>query len=325
VLSDRPVEGMPRRTSRYARIRRRIHAWWEGIELPPEPAEPDPADQPLLLDTEAPPLEERDWPESAQERAKLWPIRRIEAAELIWGRDCILPGGAEYTMQLATPLGLTPALSLLDLAAGLGGGTRGLAESFGVWVTGLERDDDLATEGQDRSKRAKLDKKAPIRRFDPNDFELKKRSFDCMFARESFYAVADKQPFFATLQRGLKDRGQLLFADYLLGPQPPGDAFGKWAEAERQPSYPMQLDELTALLESLNFDCRIAQDDSEVYKTHVMAAWSRIAAELQGGSIPRHLLGRVVEEAERWARFVHVLNAGELRFYRFHAFYRERK
>jgi hypothetical protein len=313
---------MPRRKGRYARFRRKFHAWWEGIELPEE-ADQDLADEPLLLDIEASPSEERDWPESAEERAKLWPIRRIEAAELIWGKDCILPGGADYTLLLAKPLGLTPALSLLDLAAGLGGGTRALAESFGVWVTGLEPDADLATDAQDRSKRAKLDKKAPVRRFDPANFELKRRSFDCVFAREMFYKTADKQFLFTAIQGGIKDRGQLLFTDYLLGSEPPGAAFEKWTAAERQPCHPMRLEALMALLESLNFDCRIAQDDSEIYKAHVMAAWSRLAAELQGGSIPRHLLGRVVEEAERWARFVHVVNAGELRFYRFHAFYRE--
>ena len=314
---------MPRRKGRYARFRRKFNAWWEGIELPPEEADQDLADEPLLLDTEAPLIEEGDWPESAEERAKLWPIRRIEAAELIWGKDCILPGGTDYTLLLAKPLGLTPALSLLDLAAGLGGGTRALAESFGVWVTGLEPDADLAVDGQERSKRAKLDKKAPVRRFDPANFELKRRSFDCTLAREMFYKVADKQFLFTAIQRGLKDRGQLLFTDYLLGAQPPGPAFEKWREAERQPCHPMRLEELLALLTGLNFDCRIAEDDSELYRGHVMAAWSRIAGELQNGSIPRHLLARVVEEAERWGRLVHAINAGELRFYRFHAFYRE--
>ena len=320
--SDRPIDAAPKRKSRYARFRRRFHAWWEGVELPPEEEDAGADAQPLLLDTEAPPGDERDWPESAAERAKLWPIRRIEAAELIWGSSCILPGGVDYTVLLAKPLGLTPALSLLDLAAGLGGGTRALAEAFGVWVTGLERDRDLAAEGEERSNRSKFAKKAPVRGFDPEKFELKKRSFDCIFARELFCSVNDKQALFQALQRGLKDRGQLLFTDYVLGPAP-GAAFAKWLEGERQPSFPMPLAELLALLEGLTFDVRIAEDESETYRGHIMAAWSRLAEDLQGGRIPRHLLARVVEEAERWARFVHVLNAGELRFYRFHALYRQ--
>jgi SAM-dependent methyltransferase len=315
---------MPRRKGRYARFRRKVHAWWEGIALPPA-ADQDLADEPLLLDTVAPPGDERDWTESGEERAKRWPLRRIAAAELIWGKDCILPGGADYTLLLAEPLGLTPALSLLDLAAGLGGGTRALAETFGVWVTGLETDADLAAAAQERSRRTKLDKKAPVRRFDPANFELKSRAFDAVFAREMFYQVPDKQVLFTAIQGGVKDRGQLLFTDYLLGSEPPGAAFETWRAAERQPCVPMRLEALLALLESLNFDCRIAEDDSDIYKGHVTAAWSRLAAALQGGGIPRHLLGRVVEEAERWARFVHVLDAGELRFYRFHAVYRERR
>ena len=322
VASDRPAEEMPRRKGRYARFRRRLHAWWEGVEPPPEEDAPDLAAEPLLLDTEAPPIE-RDWPESAEERAKLWPVRRIEAAELIWGRDCILPGGADYTLLLAKPLGLSPAVSLLDLAAGLGGGARAMAEHFGVWVTGLERDPDLAADAEHRSKRSKFGKKAPVRRFDPGNFELKKRSFDSIFARELFYSIDDKEALFRTVQSGLKDRGQLLFTDYVLGAQEPGAAFAKWLEGERQPSYPMPLAELTGLLERLDFDIRICEDESEIYRGHVMAAWSGLAAELQNGTIPRHLLARVVEEAERWARFVQALKAGELRFYRFHALYRQ--
>src|SRR4051812_4983707 len=113
------------RRGRIDRLRRRLHAWWEGLELPPDPPGED-AGAPLLLDIQAPEHAERDWPESAEDRARLWPLRRIEAAELIWGRDCILPGGTAYTIDIARPLGLSPALTLLDLGAGLGGGTRAL-------------------------------------------------------------------------------------------------------------------------------------------------------------------------------------------------------
>lgn len=321
--SDRPADELPRRHSRYSRLRRRLHAWWEGIDLPPDADNDQPGrlGEPLLLDTKAP--SERDFPESAAERAKLWPIRRIEAAELIWGEDALLPGGADYSVTLAKPLGLTAALSLLDLTGGLGGSTRALAQAFGVWVTGLERDGDLAREAHARSTQAKLEKKAPVREFDPDNLELKRQAFDCIFARELFYTIADKKRLLMALQSGLKDRGQLLFTDYVLGPQPQGASFRKWADGERLPCYPVALELLQSLLESLHFDCRIAADDSDTYRTYVMAAWTRIAEELESGRIPRHLLSRVVEEAERWARFVDVLNEGEMRVYRFHAFYKQ--
>jgi SAM-dependent methyltransferase len=277
--------------------------------------------EPLLLDTEAP--APPDPPESAEERARAWPARRIAAAELIWGDDFVLPGHADYTLRVARPLELSPALSLLDLSSGLGGGTRALAEHSGVWITGLERDGDLAEEAHERSREANIEKKAPVRAFDPSDFELKKRSFDCMIARELFYSIADKERLFGVLQRGLKDRGQLAFTDYVLGSQPPSQSFEDWAGGEQLPCYPVSVDALVGLLKSLHFECRVVTDDSDAYRADVVAAWSRLAENMENDSIPRHLLARVVAEADRWGRFLRVLDRSELRVYRFHAVYRQ--
>jgi len=36
--------------------------------------------------------------------------------------------------------------------------------------------------------------------------------------------------------------------------------------------------------------------------------------------VPRHLLPRVMEEAERWTKLMRTFDSGELRSYRFHAF-----
>src|SRR6185437_6971509 len=89
-----------RSTGRWRRFQRRFHAWWEGIELAPEQnfvreAVPEAVTTPL------------EFPETPEELARIWAPRRIEAAELIWGDDFITPGGAEYAVTLAKPLGLT--------------------------------------------------------------------------------------------------------------------------------------------------------------------------------------------------------------------------
>jgi SAM-dependent methyltransferase len=327
VPSDRSADESKRRKRQYAEFRRRLYAWWEGIDLPPESAysrRDSIFAEPLLLDMQAPdePEPADGPPESPADRAKVWSPRRIAASELVWGQDCLLPGGTEYTVEIARPMGLSSAASLLELGSGLGGGSRALAQSFGVWVTGLERDADLASEALGRSRHAGYEKKAPVRGFDPQDFELQVQSFDCMFSRELFHTVADKRTLFVSLRHGLKDRGHIVFTDYVRGAQPLGQPFHDWAAGERLPSYLVSTDELVDLLQSLDFDCRTVADDSGPYRADAVDTWGRLAVEMEEERIPRHLLSHVVAEADRWGRFLRLLAEDQVRVCRIHAVYR---
>jgi hypothetical protein len=67
-------------------------------------------------------------------------------------------------------------------------------------------------------------------------------------------------------------------------------------------------------------DCRIAEDVTEEHCAQIMSAWRALVGKLERGEIPKHLLPRVMNEAERWTRLVRALEAYELRLYRFHAF-----
>lgn len=261
-----------------------------------------------------------DAPESPEELARIWASRRIEAAELIWGEDFIAPGGAEYAVTLAKPLALTPAMSVLDLGVGLGGGTRALADSFGIWVTGLERDPDLLKEANSRSRNVALEKKSPLNVFDPDQLDLKMQSADCIVSRELFHTVSGKKRLFGMMHAALKDRGQLLFTDYVSGPSTTGTAFAEWAKGERVPSHPVPPQELQAIMKENGFNCRIAHDGTDDYRALIMSAWTNLARKLEQGAVPRHLLGRVMEEAERWTKLMRAFDSGELRSYRFHAF-----
>jgi SAM-dependent methyltransferase len=288
--------------SRAAVRRARFHAWWDGIDPPPLL---DLDSEPLLLDRLAP-LE----PNGV---TKAWSPQRIEAAERIWGRDFVVPGGAAFTIQLAKPFGAGPQTSLCDLHAGLGGGTRAIAKTFGVWVTGLEPDPDLADAANRRSRAQALDRKAPIQTYDPAGLALAPESFDGAFAREGFCQVADKQRLLDGVVAGLRDRGQLIFTDLVLADKA-GASAGLEAGAD-----PWPIGRMAEALAERRLDVRIRQDITTLYRGLVRAGFKTLLGDIQRGTIGRPALAPVLAEAERWARRVAALDRGLLRCYRFHA------
>ena len=80
-------------------------------------------------------------------QALSWSEARIGLSQKIWGEGFSSPGEEDYILGLVKSLGLTPAMSELDLGAGLGGAGRVMAQSFGCWVTSLEVNPDLAKAG----------------------------------------------------------------------------------------------------------------------------------------------------------------------------------
>ena len=82
--------------------------------------------------------------------------------------------------------GLDPAMSVLDLGAGLGGAVRTMCEKLaldGVWVTGFEVDEILVEAGMGLSVKYGMGEKAPVHAFDPATFAHKQASVDCVFSK----------------------------------------------------------------------------------------------------------------------------------------------
>lgn len=301
-------------------FRERFRAWWEGYYLPEEEEDSYPDDQPLML-TELAPKELSV--EDVDDPNKIWSRWRIEAAEQIWGRDFLIPGGAEYSVQLAKPLSLGPSVSLVDLSAMLGGGTRALVDAFGVWVTGLEGDADLADEGNQRSRQRDMEKKAPIRWYEPARVELKAGSFDRVLARDLMFLMPDreKEQLLESVHRGLKEKGHLLFTDLVLKDDgPASDLVQNWGRRELQTPHPWSIDRLMAKLVALDFDVRICEDETDHYRGFILQAFADLVSKLENRSIPRNIQRKVFEEAERWAARMTALDKGGLRSYRVHAF-----
>ncbi|HYD99570.1 MAG TPA: class I SAM-dependent methyltransferase [Alphaproteobacteria bacterium] len=256
---------------------------------------------------------------TAAPKKPLWSAGRIEVVERIWGKGFSTPGGDEHIPYLIKPFGLTSAMSVLDLAAGLGGAARFMAKTSGAWVTGFEGDRLLAKAAQERSLTAGLEKKATVSPYDPENFELKQR-FDCVFAKEGFFAVASKDRLLDVIHGALKPRGQLCFTDYVLAdsanPSHPG--LTQWAEHEPAPPHPWSVRDYVRGLEGRGFDLRTSEDITDQHRKMVLDAWAGFAEVLRDHKPSKGTLLELVSEAELWARRVIALQSG-LRVYRFYA------
>jgi len=277
---------------------------WLGLEAEPPP-DPVPRRTRSRDDTAAPAAA---------------PLSRVKVAQWLWGDGCVMPGDAHFVLELVTPLGLTPAMSMLDLAAGLGGTARAIAQAFGTYVTGLERSEERARLGMQMSVEANLAKRAAIAHYDPETVELRPKGFDCVLGRGATYNVGDKERLLRTLATGLKQRGQLLLNEFTVdraaGQRP---ELAAWIARESFPPQLWTIDQYADCLGSLGFDVRIIEDLSNTYRAMIIAGWAHMLEEIDLRAMPRQHRVTVVDEAELWMHRIAALESGALRIYKIYA------
>ncbi len=298
-------------------FRLRLKAWWEGYDLELRRKEVDAA----ALD-----LQEKKH-EVHYEAPKFdWETARIALVQEVWGPGFVGPGGEEAILNLVKPLGLSPAMSLLELGARLGGAARIMADHFGVWVTGLEADSRLVDAGTELSTMAGLAKKASIKSFDPEHFEAQPKSFDCIFSRDFFFTVEDKDRLLKMIEFALKDRGQLLFTDFVsAAPGRSTPALQEWIAAEPETPHLWTVEDYTKALAALKFDVRVTEDITEDLCKQVTARWASYMAGVDQSALDSEAATALVNEVKFWTRRVKVMEAGDLKAYRFLGLKRQRE
>jgi cyclopropane fatty-acyl-phospholipid synthase-like methyltransferase len=248
----------------------------------------------------------------------LWTATRVQVVEKIWGAGFSTPGGDDYIPYLLKPLGLNPAMSVLELSAGLGGATRLMASRFGCWVTGLEGSPVLAKEAMERSVKAGLVKQAPISHYDPENFHFPKR-FDANIAKEFFCFVKNRESLTDAIETCLKPRGQLLFTDYVIdkdGPRSP--MLQSWLDHEPLEPHVLTVSQLVNSLQQRNLDIRITEDITDNHRALVLTALQTLTDFLEKHSLDHETKSGMADEVELWARRVAALQGG-LRVFRFFA------
>ncbi|WP_029014072.1 SAM-dependent methyltransferase [Niveispirillum irakense] len=248
----------------------------------------------------------------------LWSPTRIQVVEKIWGEGFSSPGGEEFIPTIVKPLGLNPAMSVLDIGAGLGGASRVMAQQYGTWVTGVEPNPVLAEAGMMRSQKAGLARQAPVQTCDMENFSWTKR-VDAVFSKEAFYTVRNKDGMIDAIEAALKPRGQLLFTDYVIErDQVRGRDYDGWLAAEPVEPCPWTVEQYVSALAQRNIELRIAEDNSDTQRSLILNAIQNLVRHLETVSMERETKLAVVEEVEMWARRVAALSSG-LRYYRFYA------
>ncbi len=280
----------------------KLMAWWRGKKevAPATTVEPVRMVTPTAREPE-PPL---DGPTLSQ-----W----------LWGAGFHIPGGEAHVLSLVTPFALNPAMSMLYVGAGLGGGARAIATKFATYVTALELDPVLARRGMEMSTLQGMQKRAPVNPYDPKTLELRDHSFDCILARQSTYTIEDKAAFLKLLVTSLKPRGHLLITDFVVQPKAGGAALEAWLRQQQPPARLWTAAQYDECLTRLGLDSRVTEDTTAKLRQLILAGWAQMISTIDLHALPKQHLLTIVDEAERWVRTIEAIDGGSLRMYRFYA------
>lgn len=283
----------------------RLKAWWDGNDLQVKPPAAPGGDKPVV---------------PGDSRALSWSEARIGLSQKIWGEGFSSPGEEDYILSLVKSLGLTPAMSVLDLGAGLGGAGRVMAQNFGCWVTSMEANPDLANAGNETSVKMGLAKKAPVEHFDPETIELKENAYDCVFSQGALFTMPGKERLLQQIDGSLKDRGQLLLTDFVKTEAASDDgALSEWIAKEPLKPQVWSIEDYTSYVEALGYDVRVIEDMSDRFKTMVLKGWAAFLSSIDKAGLDHETGAALVTEVELWTRRTQTLESGALRVSRLHA------
>lgn len=238
----------------------------------------------------------------------------------LYGRGYIIPGDAAWLLSLAQPLRLGASSALLDLAAGLGGPARAIAQAFHARVTGIERDHERARQANAMSSALGASHLVRIKACDPETLELGSARFDGALGREASYAVAAKERFLRVLAQALRPRGRIVLTDFVLD-RSAGERseLGAWRTQLPKQPWLWTAAQYADCFKSVGYNLRRAEDISALYRRQIVAAWMGYlrSGEIRGQTAAQ--VEAVLAEAEASFRAVAALESGALKYYRFEA------
>ena len=293
-------------------LKLRLKAWWEGCDVIVHQREAQ-----ANRASEPPPRKLISY----RDPDRPWQTARAKIACMLWGEGFSHPGDTEHVLELAKPFALDPAMTVVDLCAGLGGGARAIVDEFGVWVNGMEPDRELAEAGMQISVKAGLGKKAEIVHYDPAKLDIRAGTVDCIMCRQLLHRVEDKPRFLRAVERALKNRGQVVLTDYVLaeatGLESP--AIKAWMQCEAEPLHLWTAEEHAQAFKQAGLEVRVTEDMTAGFRSMVLGGWAALTAVTEGASLDPELVRVLVDELERWTRRIAALESGDLKLVRFYA------
>ena len=300
----------------------RLKAWWDGNDpqqpsLPPGTAPSTPGRGRLKAARNVSAVRGTLAPAAEGPALKL-PPERLSTWAGLWGEGFCEPFDKSYTVDMVKPFGLNEKMSVVDLGARLGGGTRAIAERYKVWITGMEPDAEYAKAGMQLSVKSGMKSKAPVVAYDIEKLALPKQRYNCLFALETFHRAKNKQQLFKSIAQCLTEGGQVLFTDFAL--RSPGETSGAieaWKQVEPFEPHPWSAPEIAKALKDLRLDARVDEDMSERYRRLALFGWQACLDRLseqraRGKRPPRALINQLLDDAELWVLRLRALDSGAL-------------
>lgn len=147
-------------------------------------------------------------------------------------------------------LDLQAGVRVLDVGCGLGGAAFYMAEYFAAQVDGLDLSSNMLAFAEERCALLGLSERVHLIHGDILQFQTTEQ-YACIYSRDVFLHIHDKERLFATLYRCLQPGGKLLFTDYCCGD---GDKSDEFADYIQQRQYALcTVAEYSALLQQAGF------------------------------------------------------------------------
>ncbi len=300
----------------------RFKAWWEGLEPEAMIARVSDGDTGNSASSPSAAAIEVDVPDP-EEQVLVWPESRLSFCRRLWGRqfDVVCPGQSEFSVELVRPMALNNQNSLLDLSAGLGGGSRKVHMELGVWVTGMERDAELAAHADEISNIKGVARQVPVSAYDPQTVAFKPASFDGALIREMLHELPLKSAFLRKVSEAIRPFGHIVITDLMLRDEEAAEDVNvkAWLTQEPENATPSVAGDYTQMLESMGFDVRVEKDESKTYTGQISRSWAEFVQGLSREDLTRDFVNQMMKEAEYWMARSRALESGALRLYRIHA------
>ncbi len=321
-----PAPSGKARRSPFPEIKRRLRAWWEGVDVDDlallDAARAKGGDKGETKGEKPAPKKTDAAPSGAKgDSGPAEPANeRVEIVQKLWGEGFSLPGGETFLLNLIKTTNFPAGHPCLDVAPGLGGGMRAIARARKLTVEGIERDPLFAMTGGTISDRLGMTKEAPIRCGDPETETLTEGRYAAVFARETLYCYADRKPFLSAVSRALVDGGSLIFTDFVLADRLNKDeTLANWRAAEPRKPVPATREDYSDLLRELRYQTKVFDDLTAQYVSLIQAGWHQLHSYLQSAKLPPETATMLIEEGNLWLARSRALESGSLKLIYVHA------
>ena len=285
----------------------RLAAWWEGVEAAA------PLEAPVLADPEeAVPVERREID------LRKWSAERLEAAQLLYGRGWLSPGGEALYSELLKCLLLDASQTVVQHGAALGGLARMISRQTDAWVEAQEEEPLFAAEATRQIKAAGMSKKVTVLDAPVQGGAVKPRTRHAVVSSEALYRVKNKKAELASLRAMLKPGGQLVLTDFVRKGAG-AEAIGRWARCEASEPHFATADELKGLLQAEKLDVRVFEDRSQDYCRAALSDLQAFLRSMETSPVRQPLRGYLIWEIEVLTQKLQAIDSGAIGFQRIFA------